>query len=141
MEVMEEYKRILKEQNYLALATSTEGVPNVRVVNYYPDSLQQNVFYIRTNKHKSKVKEFQINPNVSFTTIIKDRYEYIRVQNARVVKCENYQDEGIKSAFLKKDSKFIEKMGKEESPYLYAITFENAFVTLNPIDPATEICF
>lgn len=141
MEIMEEYERILKAQNYLALATSIEGTPNVRIVNYYPDPLQQNKLYIRTNKNKSKVKEFQLNPCISFTTIIKDRYEYIRVHNARVVKCEDYQEEGIKSAFLEKDPKFTEKMGKENSPYLYAIVFEHAFLTLTPMDPALKIQF
>lgn len=141
MQNIKEYERILKEQPYLALATVMEGRPNVRVVNYYPDLFQKNVLYIRTNKHKSKVTELQENPNVSFTTLIKDRYEYIRVHNARVVRCEDYQEEGIKAAFLAKDPKFIDKMGKKESPYLYAIIFETASVTLNPVDSAVEICF
>lgn len=70
MSAIEEYTRILNSQPYMALATSVEGVPNVRVVDYFPDLYQPNVLYIRTNQDKPKVAEFQKNPRVSFATII-----------------------------------------------------------------------
>ena len=42
MSAIEEYTRILNSQPYMALATSVEGVPNVRVVDYFPDLYQPN---------------------------------------------------------------------------------------------------
>ncbi len=52
----------------MALATSVNNVPNVRIVNFYFDPCE-NILYFSSFKDNDKVKEIEGNPSIAFTTI------------------------------------------------------------------------
>ena len=58
----------MAEQTEIALATSVNNVPNVRIVNFYFDPCE-NILYFSSFKDKDKVKEIEGNPSIAFTTI------------------------------------------------------------------------
>ena len=73
MDTLKEFQKMMAEQTDLALATiGTDGIPNVRVVNYYFNP-ENNIVYFATFKNNVKVKEMKQNQNVAFTTIPKKR--------------------------------------------------------------------
>ena len=138
MNQIETYNEILNGSSYLALATSVEGRANVRVVNYYENPAIPGVLYIRTKKDKQKVAEFTANPVVAFSTIIKSKYEYIRVQNAIIEQCTEALSEEIKMAFIKREPNFV---AKKDGTIFFAIHFQSAFVTINPTSPSLTVKF
>ena len=68
MDIKAEFLRIMAEQTEIALATSVNNVPNVRIVNFYFEPAE-NILYFSSFKGNDKVKEINVNPNVAFTTI------------------------------------------------------------------------
>ena len=57
MDTLKEFQKIMAEQTDLALATiGTDGIPNVRVVNYYFNP-ENNIVYFATFKNNVKVKK------------------------------------------------------------------------------------
>ena len=56
MDTLNEFQKMMAEQTDLALATiGTDGIPNVRVVNYYFNP-ENNIVYFATFKNNVKVK-------------------------------------------------------------------------------------
>ena len=75
MDTLKEFQKMMAEQTDLALATvGTDGIPNVRIVNYYFNP-ENNIVYFATFKNNEKVKEMKQNQNVAFTTIPKKENE------------------------------------------------------------------
>lgn len=68
MNTKTEFLRIMAEQTEIALATSVNNVPNVRIVNFYFDPCE-NILYFSSFKDNDKVKEIEGNPSIAFTTI------------------------------------------------------------------------
>ena len=61
MDTLKEFQKMMAEQTDLALATvGADGIPNVRVVNYYFNP-ENNVIYFATFKNNDKVKEIKQN--------------------------------------------------------------------------------
>lgn len=87
MKTTEAFKKIMNEQTEIALATSTEGRPNVRIVNFFYDEKEKCLFF-STFKGNEKIAEFQKNPTVAFTTIPKTDTTHVRVHNGTVKKSE-----------------------------------------------------
>ncbi|MBE5961960.1 MAG: pyridoxamine 5'-phosphate oxidase family protein [Lachnospiraceae bacterium] len=128
MSYVEEYKRIIAETQYIALATSVNNSPNVRVVNYCWDKSKGNRIYICTFMERAKTEEFMLNPIVSFTTIPTSGSEQVRVTNARVKKSERSVYD-FASLFVTKYpsyKEFIENCGNVLD--IYEISFEKASV-------------
>ena len=61
MDIKAEFLRIMAEQTEIALATSVNNVPNVRIVNFYFESTE-NILYFSSFKGNDKVKEINANP-------------------------------------------------------------------------------
>lgn len=55
MRTRDEFFRIMEQQTEIALATSADNVPNVRIVNFYFDP-QSKILYFSTFKGNNKVK-------------------------------------------------------------------------------------
>lgn len=72
------FEEVMKNQQEIALATSVEGQPNVRVVNFLYDP-ERKVLYFSTFKGNEKIAEMQKNPQVAFTTLAKTGEEHVRV--------------------------------------------------------------
>ena len=68
MNTKTEFLRIMAEQKEIALATSVNNIPNVRIVNFYFDP-SENILYFSSFKDNDKVKEIEENPSITFTTI------------------------------------------------------------------------
>ena len=64
MDIKAEFLRIMAEQTEIALATSVNNVPNVRIVNFYFEPTE-NILYFSSFKGNDKVKEINANPNVA----------------------------------------------------------------------------
>ncbi|OZU89088.1 hypothetical protein CIL03_08720 [Virgibacillus indicus] len=142
MDLLNEYKRILKDHDHIALSTSVNNKPNVRVVNLYEDTSKPGVIYISTDPNSQKVKEFEINNIVSFTTLPKSKYEFVRVQNATVRKLHSSEIEKVKRYFTDRDVSFESKLKKgEETTAIFALEFGKARIKRNTVDPYDSIQF
>ena len=71
MNMTDEFLRLMRTQREIALATSADNTPHVRIVNfiYVPE---EGRIYFATFADKAKVSEIAANPAVSFTTIPHD---------------------------------------------------------------------
>ena len=69
---LEKYVNVLKTTNEIALATSVDNLPDVRVVNFCFDFECPGVLYFASDRTNRKVGQFKKNNAVSFTTIPKD---------------------------------------------------------------------
>ena len=131
MELQDEYKRIMKNANKIALATSIEGIPNVRIVNYCFDSSKKGTLYFSTLKGSPKIKEFNKNSTVAFTTIPDNGKEHVRVLNATIKKSEKSLEE-VKDLFLEQVPGFsntLEVLGG--NLVIYEILFKNVTIILS----------
>ena len=68
MDVKKEFLKIMSEQKEIALATSVNNIPNVRIVNFIYDSTN-NILYFSSFKGNDKIKEMESNSHIAFTTI------------------------------------------------------------------------
>lgn len=129
MKTKAEFLRIMAVQTEMALATSVDNVPNVRIVNFYfsPDS---NILYFATYKGNDKVKEIAANERIAFSTIPCGGNEHVKAKGI-AAKSE--------LAIFDLAEKFAEKIPDYQdtidvagkSLVLYEIKFDTAVVTLD----------
>jgi uncharacterized pyridoxamine 5'-phosphate oxidase family protein len=101
MDNKKEFEKIMAETTEMALATSVENKPNVRILNFIY-SKEEKILYFQSKKEDQKEKEFEKNNIVAFTTIPKNGLSYVRVSDIIVKKSE-------KTIYDVKDT-FSEKM-------------------------------
>ncbi|MCG8156609.1 pyridoxamine 5'-phosphate oxidase family protein [Brenneria goodwinii] len=131
MDFLPQFNRLMTEQRDLALATSIENAPNVRIVNFYCDTSKKGIVYFSTFRDNQKVKEFKQNNRVAFTTIPLSENQHVRVMNA-IVKKSDLTIYDLSEFLLKKNpgyQKIIDHAGDEIE--LYEIHFSQARVTLD----------
>ncbi|MCG8707766.1 pyridoxamine 5'-phosphate oxidase family protein [Brenneria sp. 4F2] len=131
MDFLQLFNRLLTEQRDLALATSIDNKPNVRIVNFYYDTANKGVVYFSTFKENHKVKEFKQNNRVAFTTIPLSENQHIRVKDA-IVKKSELTIYDVSEFFIRKNPGYqtiIEQAGDKIE--LYEIHFSQARVTLD----------
>jgi uncharacterized pyridoxamine 5'-phosphate oxidase family protein len=85
MDGRKEFEKIMGKEDRIALASSVEDIPNVRILNfvYLAD---EKILYFVSDKGDPKGKEFAKNKNVAFTTIPTRGLAHIRVHHAIVKK-------------------------------------------------------
>jgi len=100
---------ILDRTTEIALATSVDNMPSVRIVSICHDESRPGVIYFQTNNLKSrKILDIAQNNNVAFTTApIGKTIANIRSNNANVHKSEHTFDE-LKSMFIAKVPEYEE---------------------------------
>lgn len=129
MIIKNEFTRIMETQNEIALATSNNNEPNVRIVNYYYD-FTTNTLFFTTFGDNDKVKEFEANPNIAFTTIPPNGNEHIKAQG--VVQKSDYRIFDIADKFISKIDGYKETIDQVgEYLVLYEIKFKTAKVILD----------
>jgi uncharacterized pyridoxamine 5'-phosphate oxidase family protein len=101
MDFLNEFNRIMRDTANIALATSVEDIPNVRLVNFYYDPENKGVAYFASFKGSNKLLEFSANNKVAFTTVPVNSSEHVRVNNATVLK-SNLTIYDLKEEFIKK---------------------------------------
>ncbi|GAA0064620.1 pyridoxamine 5'-phosphate oxidase family protein [Clostridium sp. CTA-1] len=136
MNFSQEFNRIMLSQKELALATSVDNIPNVRIVNFYYDVSKKGVVYFSTFSDNPKIEEFSKNNIVAFTTIPSNGNEHVRVNKALIQK-SNLTIFDLKNDFIKKIPNYeitINEVGNQLS--LYEIHFKEATVTLDYTESA-----
>ena len=127
MNTKAEFLKIMSEQTEIALATSVNNVPNVRIVNFYFDP-DENILYFSSFKENDKVKEIEANPHVAFTTIPHSGNEHVKAKG--IVQKSSKTIFDVADQFIAKVSNYkntIEYAG--ESLVLFEIKFDTAVVT------------
>ncbi|GHT16637.1 hypothetical protein FACS1894189_0810 [Planctomycetales bacterium] len=99
MTPVQKYLEVLNQTHEIALATSVNARPNVRIVNVCCKAEQPNILYFSSDRTNQKVVEFNENGNVAFTSIPHDGIEHIRSNNA-VVQKSQYSINEVKDLFL-----------------------------------------
>lgn len=95
-----EFERIMGEQGNIALATSADGLPNVRIVTYYREASRPNVLLFNTDRNDQKIREFAANDRVAFTSLPESGEKHVRSREARVRKSPLSVDE-VRELFLR----------------------------------------
>ncbi|MGL4798107.1 MAG: pyridoxamine 5'-phosphate oxidase family protein [Cellulosilyticaceae bacterium] len=131
MNTAEVFKRLMKEQKEIALATCRASGPNVRVVNFYYDEEVEGVIYFSSFGDNEKIAEFAQNDSVAFTTIPHEGNEHVRVKEATVQKSRKTVYD-VKEGFVRKIPEYemtIQEVG--EYLVLFEVHFKEADVTLD----------
>jgi uncharacterized pyridoxamine 5'-phosphate oxidase family protein len=126
------FNNIMNRSAEIALATSVDNMPRVRVVNFVYDGNTPGVVYFSTNLRSAKVLDFRENNHVAFTTFEKD---YVRVRSA-VVEASGRDKEELRNLMIKKLPWFEEIFEKaREHLAFYEIHFDTAAVHLGISEP------
>ena len=117
----------MAEQTEIALATSVDNIPNVRIVNFYFDPAE-NILYFSSFEGNDKIKEMNSNPYVAFTTIPHSGNEHVKAKG--MVKKSSKTIFDVAEQFIAKIPGYkdtIEYGG--ESLILFEVRFETVIVT------------
>lgn len=79
MNTEKEFYRMMTTQTEIALTTSIENIPNVRLVNFIFDQ-EKKTIYFSTFGDNEKVKEFEANNQIAFDTVPHNGNEYVRAE-------------------------------------------------------------
>ena len=127
MNTKTEFLRIMAEQTEMALATSVNNIPNVRIINFYFDPCD-NILYFSTFKDNNKVKEIEENPSIAFTTIPHTGNQHVKAKGLAKRSLKTIFD--LEAQFIAKVpdyKKTIDFAG--ESLILFEVKFDTAIVT------------
>ena len=117
----------MAEQTEIALATSVDNIPNVRIVNFYFDPAE-NILYFSSFEGNDKIKEINSNPYVAFTTIPHSGNEHVKAKGMAKKSSKTIFD--VAEQFIAKIPGYkdtIEYAG--ESLILFEVRFDTAIVT------------
>ena len=117
----------MAEQTEIALATSVDNIPNVRIVNFYFEPAE-NILYFSSFEGNDKIKEMNSNPYVAFTTIPHSGNEHVKAKG--IVKKSSKTIFDVAEQFIAKIPGYkdtIEYAG--ESLILFEVRFDTAIVT------------
>jgi uncharacterized pyridoxamine 5'-phosphate oxidase family protein len=129
MKAVEKYLEIFGKTHCIALATSVNNVPNVRIVNFCIKKEEPSILYFTSYRKNQKITEFGKNNNVAFTSIPNDGILHVRSIKAVVQKSQYSLDEikGLFIADIPGYDQTIEKIGK--SLDVFEIHVKEAAVT------------
>ena len=127
MNIKTEFLKIMAEQTEIALATSVDNIPNVRIVNFYFEPAE-NILYFSSFKGNDKIKEINSNPYVAFTTIPHSGNEHVKAKGMAQKSSKTIFE--VAEQFIAKIPGYkdtIEYGG--ESLILFEVKFETVIVT------------
>ena len=130
MNMRDEFERIMREHREIALATTTDGLPHVRIVNFYYAPAERCV-YFATFKDNEKVVELAANPNIAFTTVPhNDTNEHVRASGCAVKSAHTVYDlAALFAAKIPRYQETIDPVG--DDLILYEIAVAMAIVTVD----------
>ena len=124
-----DFARIMETQTEIALASSVENNPNVRIVNFYYDNVTNTLFFA-TFSDNEKIKEFEKNPNAAFTTIPHSGNEHVKAKGC--VKKSNLTIFDLAHHFVHKIPDYKDTIAQAgQHLILFEIKFDKAIVTLD----------
>jgi len=122
------YNELMENSADMALASSKDNRPNVRIVNFIIDSENKGLVYFSTFSDNRKIVEFSQNPKGAFTTISVGNEKHVRVQDAEVKKSK-LEVNDIKAEFIKKYPMFEGLFGQfGDAMEIWEISFSQARV-------------
>lgn len=127
MNIKTEFLKIMAEQTEIALATSVDNIPNVRIVNFYFEPAE-NILYFSSFEGNDKIKEMNSNPYVAFTTIPHSGNEHVKAKGMAKKSSKTIFD--VAEQFIAKIPGYkdtIEYGG--ESLILFEVRFDTVIVT------------
>ena len=126
------FYEVLETTNAIALATSVDNIPNVRIVNFCYDKNRPGVLYFTSDRENQKVKEFTINPRVAFTTIPRGDESIAHVRSCRaVVRKSDLALSEVQEAFISRIPGYDETIAAiGESLDVFEIQVQEATVIL-----------
>ena len=136
MDYKEVMKQILNEQKEIALATSVNNKSSVRILVFCCDTDKEGVLYFTTFPDSEKVKEFEANDTVSFTTIPYDDSKHVRVYEGKVIKSD-YSVYDLAPQFCEKKAEYagmIEEAG--DVLVVYEVHFSEVVVAASYTESA-----
>jgi uncharacterized pyridoxamine 5'-phosphate oxidase family protein len=137
----QEFNQLMEKTANIALATSVNNIPNVRIVNFCYDVTKPGIVYFSTVRGNSKVAEFEKNDKVAFTTIPAEGFSHIRTTNAIVQKSRLSMDE-VKELFLTQVPGFDETLSEIGGLLdVYEIHMKEAIIILGVDQTDVEISF
>jgi hypothetical protein len=71
------FLQIMNDNSDIAIATSIDNIPNIRYVSFYY-SEKENKVYFMTFKNSLKTVDFSKNSNITFSTVPKNDYNYVK---------------------------------------------------------------
>ena len=130
MNLRDEFERIMREQREIALATTTDGLPHVRIVNFYYTP-EEHCVYFATFKDNEKVVELAANPSIAFTTVPHNNTtEHVRASGHAVKSAHTVYDLApLFAAKIPRYQETIDAVG--DDLILYESAFEVAVVTVD----------
>ena len=130
MNMRDEFERIMREHREIALAMTTDGLPHVRIVNFYYAPVERCV-YFATFKDNEKVVELAANPNIAFTTVPhNDTNEHVRASGRAVKSAHTVYDlAALFAAKIPRYQETIDAVG--DDLILYEIAVDMAVVTVD----------
>lgn len=123
MNLRDEFERIMREQREIALATMSEGLPHVRIVNFYYDT-ETHCVYFATFKDNEKVVELAANPNIAFTTVPHNgTNEHVRASGRAVKSAHTVYDlAALFTAKIPRYQETLDAVGDDLIPYEITLT-------------------
>ena len=122
------YENIMNHQETIALATSMENNPNVRIVNFIHFKEKPNCLYFATFRGNQKEVEFKNNSTVAFTSIPTDSASHVKVKEAQLIK-SNSNIKDFADDFINKIPDYKEILDNAiDQLNLYEIHFKTAIV-------------
>jgi len=130
MNMRDEFERMMREHREIALATTTDGLPHVRIVNFYYAPEKRSI-YFSTFKDNEKVVELAANPNIAFTTVPhNDTNEHVRASGRAVKSAHTVYDlAALFAAKIPRYQEAIDTVG--DDLILYEIVIDMAVVTVD----------
>jgi uncharacterized pyridoxamine 5'-phosphate oxidase family protein len=125
------FEKIMGKEDKIALASSVEDIPNVRILNFVYLADEKTLYFV-SDKGDPKGKEFAKNKNVAFTTIPTRGLAHIRVHHAAVKKSKKSVFD-VKDIFVSKMPFYKENIEQNgENMNLYEVHFSAATVLAGP---------
>ncbi len=120
---------MMKEQPTLVIATSVNDIPNVRIVNFIYVKEDKKI-YFTSFKDNDKIREFEKNPKIAFTTIPTIDTEHVRGKG--IVSKSTLLIKDLADFFISKIEGYKEtiEFGGEDL-LLFQIAFKEVTVTLD----------
>ena len=131
MTLKQNFEIVMEQSTNMALATSVENIPNVRIVTFGYNPAQPGHLFFTTFPGNAKIAEFAKNPNVSCMPLPESPEAGIQVRLHGTVKPSASSIEKIAPLLLKKFPAFQETLQAAKDILLvYEVNFSEAFVTV-----------
>ena len=126
---IENFEKMMKEQPTLVIATSVQDIPNVRIVNFIYVKDDKKI-YFTSFKDNNKIREFEKNPKIAFTTIPTIDTEHVRGKG--FVSKSELSIADLSEVFISKIDGYGETIAfGGEDLLLFEIAFKEVTVTLD----------